>query len=408
MILIGELRDARDRRRPRSRPPSPATSCSRRCTRSTRPRRSAAWSSSSRRASSSRSARSSPACCAASISQRLLPRVDGGRVAAVEVMVANARIADLIRENKAEEIPEAIAEGAFFEMQTFTQALIDLVARRRGRRGDRRERRDEPPRLPRRARARARSARPPGCPRRRGGAGRCRAGARGEEAEPARAPRRRSSRDAPRRPRGLVRGARRGSRARRRLRRRRRTPPAPALASRVATALAPNAPGAVLGPSAGRRPAQQLSYRQLVAALAARRRRLRHPVAGARGDQQDRVELRPQHGPELGRRDRLDAVHAGHLAALGHRRERRRRRRPVERGGRDLLRRALPRRAGGTTDISRGVFSYNHARLVRQRGARLAQLFGDVGVDRRRSRSTGCRSTSTQRAERTVAAANAS
>ena len=36
------------------------------------------------------------------ISQRLLPRVDGGRVAAVEVMVANARIQELIRENRPE------------------------------------------------------------------------------------------------------------------------------------------------------------------------------------------------------------------------------------------------------------------------------------------------------------------
>jgi twitching motility protein PilT len=61
------------------------------------------------------------------VSQRLLPRVSGGRVAAVEVMVNNARIADLIRESKTEEIPEAIAEGSFFKMQTFEQALIDLV-----------------------------------------------------------------------------------------------------------------------------------------------------------------------------------------------------------------------------------------------------------------------------------------
>ena len=61
------------------------------------------------------------------ISQRLMPRAGGGRVAAVEVMVANARIADLIRENRADEIEDAIAEGAFFKMQTFTQALIDLV-----------------------------------------------------------------------------------------------------------------------------------------------------------------------------------------------------------------------------------------------------------------------------------------
>ena len=61
------------------------------------------------------------------ISQRLLPRVDTGRVAAVEVMVNNARIADLIRENRAEEIPDAIAEGDFFQMQTFTEALLKLV-----------------------------------------------------------------------------------------------------------------------------------------------------------------------------------------------------------------------------------------------------------------------------------------
>jgi twitching motility protein PilT len=61
------------------------------------------------------------------ISQRLLPRVDVGRVAAVEVMVSNARIADLIRENRTEEIPEAIGDGAYFDMQTFSQALIDLV-----------------------------------------------------------------------------------------------------------------------------------------------------------------------------------------------------------------------------------------------------------------------------------------
>jgi twitching motility protein PilT len=61
------------------------------------------------------------------ISQRLLPRVDGGRVAAVEVMINNARIADLILENRVGEIEEAIADGAYFKMQTFTQALIGLV-----------------------------------------------------------------------------------------------------------------------------------------------------------------------------------------------------------------------------------------------------------------------------------------
>jgi len=61
------------------------------------------------------------------ISQRLLPKVDGGRVAAVEVMVMNARIADLIREGRSDEITDAVAEGEFFQMQTFTQALIEHV-----------------------------------------------------------------------------------------------------------------------------------------------------------------------------------------------------------------------------------------------------------------------------------------
>src|SRR5690348_14122097 len=61
------------------------------------------------------------------ISQRLLPRIEGGRVAAVEVMVTNSRIADLIRESETEGIPDAIAEGQFFDMQSFTHALIEHV-----------------------------------------------------------------------------------------------------------------------------------------------------------------------------------------------------------------------------------------------------------------------------------------
>src|SRR3954471_3932588 len=61
------------------------------------------------------------------VSQRLLPKEGGGRVAAVEVMVMNARISDLVREGRADEITDAIAEGEFFDMQTFTQALIEHV-----------------------------------------------------------------------------------------------------------------------------------------------------------------------------------------------------------------------------------------------------------------------------------------
>jgi twitching motility protein PilT len=61
------------------------------------------------------------------ISQRLLPRLDGGRVAAVELMITNGRIAELIRENKADEITDAIADGEFARMQTFQKALINHV-----------------------------------------------------------------------------------------------------------------------------------------------------------------------------------------------------------------------------------------------------------------------------------------
>jgi twitching motility protein PilT len=61
------------------------------------------------------------------VSQRLLPKIGGGVVAAVEVMAVNERISDLIRENRPSEITDAIREGTFFEMQTFEQALLGLV-----------------------------------------------------------------------------------------------------------------------------------------------------------------------------------------------------------------------------------------------------------------------------------------
>jgi twitching motility protein PilT len=61
------------------------------------------------------------------VCQRLMPTIGGGRVPSVEVMVNNARIADLIRENRTDEIEEAIGEGEFYEMQTFAQSLIELV-----------------------------------------------------------------------------------------------------------------------------------------------------------------------------------------------------------------------------------------------------------------------------------------
>jgi twitching motility protein PilT len=61
------------------------------------------------------------------ISQRLLPKLGGGRVAAVEVLVNTARIADLVREGRSDEITEAIEDGDFHHMQSFSQHLVELV-----------------------------------------------------------------------------------------------------------------------------------------------------------------------------------------------------------------------------------------------------------------------------------------
>ena len=99
------------------------------------------------------------------VSQRLLPKIGGGRVAAVEVMVVNSRIEELIREDRAEEIPEAIADGQFFDMQTLSKALIDLVLVGRRRARDRGVGRAQPARLPAHARARREGAGRRGAPR---------------------------------------------------------------------------------------------------------------------------------------------------------------------------------------------------------------------------------------------------
>ena len=88
--------------------------------------------------------------------QRLLPRVGGGRVAAVEVMVNNARIADLIRENKRRRDHRRGRRGRLLPHADLPAGADRASARGRGRPRGRRQRIDEPPRLPRRARVRAR------------------------------------------------------------------------------------------------------------------------------------------------------------------------------------------------------------------------------------------------------------
>jgi twitching motility protein PilT len=60
--------------------------------------------------------------------QRLVQRKSGGRVPAIEVLVNNGRIAERILEPvRTSEIEQIVAEGAFYGMQTFDQALLVLV-----------------------------------------------------------------------------------------------------------------------------------------------------------------------------------------------------------------------------------------------------------------------------------------
>jgi twitching motility protein PilT len=62
------------------------------------------------------------------ICMRLVPKAGGGRIAAIEVMINNGRIADRIMDsNRTSEIREIIADGDFYGMQTFDQSLLGLV-----------------------------------------------------------------------------------------------------------------------------------------------------------------------------------------------------------------------------------------------------------------------------------------
>ena len=64
------------------------------------------------------------------ISQTLLKRVGGGRVAAHEIMIGTPAIRNLIREEKIAQMYSAIQTGANVGMQTLDQCLSDLLAKR--------------------------------------------------------------------------------------------------------------------------------------------------------------------------------------------------------------------------------------------------------------------------------------
>jgi twitching motility protein PilU len=60
------------------------------------------------------------------ISQRLIPNVDGTRVAAVEILMDTPRVKDLIHKGQVDLLKETMAQGTVEGMQTFDQSLFDL------------------------------------------------------------------------------------------------------------------------------------------------------------------------------------------------------------------------------------------------------------------------------------------
>lgn len=59
------------------------------------------------------------------VSQKLLPRANGqGRIAALEIMIANPTISKLIEEGRSGQLYGAIAEGSFWGMHTMNQCLV--------------------------------------------------------------------------------------------------------------------------------------------------------------------------------------------------------------------------------------------------------------------------------------------
>ena len=63
------------------------------------------------------------------ISQTLMKRTNGGRVAAHEIMIGTPAIRNLIREDKVAQMYSSIQTGANVGMQTLDQCLQNLVSK---------------------------------------------------------------------------------------------------------------------------------------------------------------------------------------------------------------------------------------------------------------------------------------
>lgn len=60
-------------------------------------------------------------------SQRLIPTIGGGRIAAAEILVATPAVRNIIREGKSHQLEAVIQTGAEFGMQSMDKTLVNLI-----------------------------------------------------------------------------------------------------------------------------------------------------------------------------------------------------------------------------------------------------------------------------------------
>lgn len=61
------------------------------------------------------------------VSQRLIPTIGGGRIAAAEILIATPAVRNIIREGKSHQLEAVIQTGAEFGMQSMDKQLVQLI-----------------------------------------------------------------------------------------------------------------------------------------------------------------------------------------------------------------------------------------------------------------------------------------
>lgn len=61
------------------------------------------------------------------VSQRLIPQIGGGRIAAAEILVATPAVRNIIREGKTHQLEAVIQTGSEFGMQSMDKTLVSLI-----------------------------------------------------------------------------------------------------------------------------------------------------------------------------------------------------------------------------------------------------------------------------------------